>query len=50
MHVIEGLAVFMLRYRFRRAVRDEVLKKYSQENVYRRLSAVYQASAAKQSS
>jgi glycosyltransferase involved in cell wall biosynthesis len=40
----------LLGERFRRAVRDEVLKRYSQENVYRRLGAVYQASAAKQSS
>jgi glycogen(starch) synthase len=40
----------LLRERLRRAVRDEVLKRYSQKNVYRRLSAVYQASAAKQSS
>jgi glycosyltransferase involved in cell wall biosynthesis len=40
----------LLGERFRRAVRDEVLKRYRQENVYRRLGAVYQASAAKQSS
>jgi hypothetical protein len=48
--LLKACAVFMLRDRFRRALRDEVLKKYSQENVYRRLSAVYQASAEKQSS
>jgi hypothetical protein len=48
--LLKACAVFMLRDRFKRAVRDEDLKKYSQENVYRRLSAVYQASAAKQSS
>jgi glycogen(starch) synthase len=40
----------LLRERFRRVVRDEVLKRYSPENVYRRLSVVYQASVAKQSS
>jgi glycosyltransferase involved in cell wall biosynthesis len=39
----------LLRERFRRAVRDEVLKRYSQENVYRRLSAVYQSVVARQS-
>jgi hypothetical protein len=48
--LLKACAVFMLRDRFRRALRDEVLKKYSQENVYRRLSAVYQASAENQSS
>jgi len=39
----------LLRERLRRAVRDEVLKRYSQENVYRRLSAVYQSVVARQS-
>jgi uncharacterized membrane protein len=47
--LLKACAVFVLRDRFRRAVRDEVLKRYSQENVYRRLSVVYQSVVAEQS-
>jgi glycosyltransferase involved in cell wall biosynthesis len=38
-----------LRERFRSAVKNEVLKRYNQENVYKKLSAVYQSVVAKQS-
>jgi len=39
----------VLRERFRSAVKDEVLKIYGPEHVYRRLNEVYQAVVAKQS-